>query len=218
MSKTAIGIAFLGLAGAVYAVRSRTIEDQIPELPDWSDLIPGPETNQDHNNMHTDQARANLSAMMRTIIKAEGTDQNGRDPYATVYNYAFTITDFSDHPANRGWKGVKLPAALCLGAGRTPGCVSTAAGAYQITDTTWDDLRKSGVYLPDFSRESQDAACIALIKRRKALDDVYAGRFETALAKCAKEWASLPGAGYGQGERTLANLMAAYSAAGGTFA
>ena len=62
---------------------------------------------------------------------------------------------------------------------------------------------------------SQDKAAIELIRRRKALDDVYAGRFKEAIAKCKKEWASLPGAGYGQNEKNLPNLLAVIKVAGG---
>ena len=45
-----------------------------------------------------------------------------------------------------------------------------------------------------------------------------AGRFADAVAKCKKEWASLPGAGYGQRENSLATLQAAYLDAGGNLA
>lgn len=70
--------------------------------------------------------------------------------------------------------------------------------------------------LPDFSPESQDRACLELIRQRNALSDVEAGRVESAIAKCAPIWASLPGAGYNQPERKLSALVASYNQAGGT--
>jgi len=36
------------------------------------------------------------------------------------------------------------------------------------------------------------------------------------VIQCARIWASLPGAGYGQHENKLNDLQAAYEAAGGT--
>ena len=45
-----------------------------------------------------------------------------------------------------------------------------------------------------------------------------AGRFDAAVAKVRKVWASLPGAGYGQREESMARVRTAYVAAGGTLA
>jgi muramidase (phage lysozyme) len=97
---------------------------------------------------------------------------------------------------------------------------SDAAGRYQImaaiagkiTTDTWDWAhRAAGV--DDFSPESQDLTCIVLVKHRGALADVIAGNIASAFAKCAPEWASLPGAGYGQPENKLADLTAVFEAA-----
>jgi lysozyme len=94
------------------------------------------------------------------------------------------------------------------------GLKSTAAGRYQILVRYFDAYRKQ-LGLPDFGRESQDAIAVRMVKEQGALDDVEAGRFDQAVAKCKNIWASLPGAGYGQHENKLADLRAAYSAAGG---
>jgi lysozyme len=94
---------------------------------------------------------------------------------------------------------------------------SSAAGAYQIMRATWDDIR-GRIGATDFSPEAQDAAAVALIKRRGALADVAAGRFNEAVAKVRKEWASLPGAGYNQPEQPLARVRNIYLAAGGEIA
>ena len=58
-------------------------------------------------------------------------------------------------------------------------------------------------------------AAVALIKRRGALADVIAGRFDSAIAKCNKEWASLPGSPYGQPTLTLDRAHAVLAMAGG---
>lgn len=76
---------------------------------------------------------------------------------------------------------------------RTPdGLMSSAAGAYQATWTTWiETATRWG--LPDFSEASQDEFFVARLIFRDALGDVKAGRFEEACRKCATEWTSLPG-------------------------
>jgi muramidase (phage lysozyme) len=74
---------------------------------------------------------------------------------------------------------------------------STAAGAYQFLARTWDEVA-AALELPDFSPQSQDVAALWLIRRRGALADLREGRFDDFVAKCAKEWASLPGSPYGQ--------------------
>jgi lysozyme len=97
------------------------------------------------------------------------------------------------------------------------GLTSTAAGAYQILARTWDDLRNNGVDLPDFTPDNQDKAAVALIKRRGALADVLAGRFDKAIAKTNKEWASLPGSPYGQPTLSLSRARSVLLSFGGQF-
>ncbi|MBY4945401.1 glycoside hydrolase family 104 protein [Cupriavidus respiraculi] len=101
--------------------------------------------------------------------------------------------------------------------------LSDAAGRYQImaaipgkirTDT-WDwASRACGV--ADFTPESQDKVAVYLVARRGALDDLQKGKFADAVRKCRHEWASLPGAGYGQREHRLELLLERYIAFGGT--
>ncbi|WP_447782360.1 hypothetical protein [Stenotrophomonas riyadhensis] len=69
-----------------------------------------------------------------------------------------------------------------------------------------------------FGPLSQDKGCIRLIQGRGALASVQAGHIHHAIALCSKEWASLPGAGYGQHEHKFADLLAVYCKAGGTVA
>ncbi|MQY50829.1 glycoside hydrolase family protein [Rhodocyclus tenuis] len=137
------------------------------------------------------------------IRNAEGTA--GRDGYRTLFGGGL-FDDYSDHPRR------KVTATL---GGRQ--ITSTAAGAYQFLAGTWDEAR-AALSLPDFSPASQDQAAAWLIRRRGALTDVYAGRLDTALAKCAKEWASLPGSPYGQPTISSAKARQLFADAGGTYA
>lgn len=111
--------------------------------------------------------------------------------------------DYADHPRK----------VVALGRGLK----SSAAGRYQILARYFDAYKKT-LNLPDFSPASQDAIAIQMIKEQHALPDVEAGRFDEAVKKCANIWASLPGAGYGQHENTLAYLRAHYTNLGGTVA
>ena len=138
----------------------------------------------------------NLKAFLIMIQYAEGT--LGVNAYKTFYGGSL-FHDLSRHPNRAITKG---------------GYTSTAAGAYQILYRTWLEVQKT-LNLPDFSPISQDRAAIELIRRRGALEDVLNGRFAAAIYKCRKEWASFPGAGYGQGERSVFSLTQVYQSAGG---
>lgn len=140
-------------------------------------------------------ASINVKAFLRVVRAGESwndRDDIARDELAYRVRYGgwdaqtrkhrppAYFTSFDDHPR------VYEP---------TPtGDVSSAAGAFQITATTWDDLRRQFPWLgPTFKPFDQELACALLIYRRGALDDVIDGRLEEAVAKCGREWASLPG-------------------------
>lgn len=164
-----------------------------------------------------DQAGANIAAFLGMIRQAERT-ADALNPYAVCYGYRHTITDFSEHPAITGeWRGERLPDAMCINAGFGPGCVSTAAGAYQIIRPTWVKVRDA-LGLVGFGAANQDAAAVELIRRRAALEDVKAGRIAAAINKCRNEWASLPGNYAKQGQRSVSTLVAWYEQNGGTIA
>ena len=98
-----------------------------------------------------------------------------------------------------------------------PGLKSTAAGRYQLL-ARYFDAYKHQLHLIDFSPVAQDAIALQQVKECRAIQDIEAGRFDDAVAKCAHIWASLPGAGYGQHENQIADLRAAYVGAGGVLA
>lgn len=128
----------------------------------------------------------NVEAFLNMIQFTEGTALYS-DPYRVLVGGG-TINDLSKHPN----KVVTL----------SPTLKSSAAGAYQILKKTSDTLG-----LKNFSPQSQDWAAIQLIKGRKAYEDVVNGNFASAIAKCNKEWASLPGSPYGQPVKTLEQCL-----------
>ena len=136
----------------------------------------------------------NILAFLRVI--REGESSQFDDAYRMLYGGSY-FDSFAQHPNKR----------ITLN-----GITSTAAGAYQFLYRTWIELK-----LPDFSPENQDKGAVLLIKRRKAYDDVINGNFETAIRKCNKEWASLPGSPYGQHTISMERCKFIYENYGGTY-
>lgn len=144
----------------------------------------------------------NQKAFLDTIATSEGTRNIGDSGYNVLVGSTpanpLLFTSYADHPRiyNKALK-------------------STAAGRYQILEHIYD-YYKSYLRLPDFSPASQDAIAIHLITECGALKNIEAGAFRAAVAECAREWASLPGAGYGQRENTMVYLSDTFVKAGGT--
>ena len=144
----------------------------------------------------------NVGAFLHVIRVGEGT----ADPGGYSRHFGGSSFDgFADHPRK----------VITAGLGKNQ-YSSSAAGAYQFLTKTWEGLVKRYGFA-DFSPKNQDIAALALIDGRGALDDVIAGRFETAIKKCNREWASLPGSPYGQPTKTLAQAAKTYTDAGGKF-
>jgi muramidase (phage lysozyme) len=164
-------------------------------------------------------AARNERAFLLMIRHAEGTA--GANGYRTRFGGGL-FSGFNDHP--------RIAVQFTDRAGRK--LWTSAAGAYQAMAVspippfgmgrttkvdTWDRVQRK-LQLPDFSPESQDRFALYLIDEAGALNDVRAGRFATAVDKVRRIWASLPGAGYAQPEKSLASLEAAYLNAGGQLA
>lgn len=90
-----------------------------------------------------------------------------------------------------------------------------AVGAYQFEPTTWSEAA-AALGITDFSPASQDLAACWLIQRRGALADVQNGALVSALQKCNKEWASLPGSPYNQNPVPQSQAETLFAQNGGT--
>lgn len=167
-----------------------------------------------------DTAARNERAFLSMIRHAEGTA--GANGYRTRFGGGIFSNDYRDHP--------RIAVQFIDRAGRK--LWTSAAGAYQFMAIshiprsmpgrttkvdTWDRIAAK-LELRDFSPESQDRAALELIDEAGALNDVRAGRFASAVDKVRRIWASLPGAGYAQPEKSLASLESAYLQAGGQLA
>ncbi|MGO4124926.1 glycoside hydrolase family 104 protein [Inquilinus sp. YAF38] len=145
---------------------------------------------------------SNVAAFLDTLAVSEGTSTiGGSDDGYDVLVGGTLFSGYAAHPRQLVW----LP-RYKIG--------STAAGRYQFLARTWDDLAVT-LRLPDFSPTSQDRAAVELIRGRRALDLIEAGRIPEAIDRCRNIWASLPGAGYGQREHKLETLLDVYVRAGG---
>jgi muramidase (phage lysozyme) len=138
----------------------------------------------------------NVKAFLQVIRKGEGTGDAGG--YSRLFGGG-TFASFADHPR------------ITV---RRSGYTSTAAGAYQFLQSTWDETRRI-MGLTSFSPASQDLGAVGRIAARGALADVIAGRLEAAIKKCAKEWASLPYSPYGQPVISMSTARAVFAGAGG---
>jgi lysozyme len=136
------------------------------------------------DDFHAALQHKNMVAFLR-LIRAGETNQTA-NAYRTMFGGAL----FTAPP----WKHPPPP-----GHGRPPHF--HRGSAYQFLAKTWDGLVAQFDF-EDFSPRNQDLGAVALIAGGVRYEDVIAGRITDAVQKCRKEWASLPGAGYGQPERT----------------
>jgi putative chitinase len=128
----------------------------------------------------------NRKAMLDAIAFAEGTNKYPNSGYNTM----FTGKQFSGYE--------KHPRQIQ----RSGRHASDAAGRYQFLSTTWN-----GLGLSDFTPKNQDVGAVKLLQRRNALSYVDNGDWPKAFTKARQEWASFPGAGYGQPEKSMDALV-----------
>lgn len=135
---------------------------------------PSPQT---HSLMY--ELTPRREAILDLIRYTEGTDRT-IDELDNGFNILFTGRTFSDYS--------KHPDIVI----KSGGIASSAAGAYQFLNFTWDTVSQA-LNLPDFSPRSQTQAALWLIdKKRNALKAVDEGDFYTFCVKCSWEWASIP--------------------------
>lgn len=115
----------------------------------------------------------NVQAFLRAIRAGESS-QDASAYQMLVYGGQFN--DFSTHPNVRK----TIPGTKNF---------TTAAGAYQITYSTWQWLHiLAGV--SDFTPASQDKMAVAYLRKLGALADVVAGNYAAAADKCRPVWES----------------------------
>lgn len=133
-------------------------------------------------------ANPNVHKVLDTIGYTEGTDK--RHGYNTIVG-GKRFDNVSQHPNIIGL--------------RTKEGNSTAAGRYQITKTTWDDVAPK-LGLKEFTPQNQDRVAVYLMNRRGALNHVVKGEFGHAINKLGNEWVSLPSGTSSQNKHSWADV------------
>jgi muramidase (phage lysozyme) len=131
----------------------------------------------------------NRKAFLDAIAYAEGTEQYPNNGYYTLFT-GKQFDSLAKHPN----------ISICAPIKGKMTC-STAAGRYGFLSTTW-----KGLGFSDFSRESQDKGALMLLSP-KLLAAVDAGDWPTVFIGANKIWASFPGDVYGQGGKSMDQLM-----------
>lgn len=183
-----------------------TMLDYVPDFEDLAHMATDAWSEIDVN-----QAQTNLRAVLWAIRKAEGTAT--QEGYRALFGWrpgnGKVFDDMTQHP--------RIYFPYTDKAGKT--VRTSAAGAYQITATTYDALnRKYPGRFDGFAEYTQDAMAEALIEEKGAMADIAAGRLQRAIDKIRPIWASLPGSGANQPERSFAYVQQAYLDAGGMLA
>ena len=137
----------------------------------------------------------NVLAFLRAIRAGESSQ--GEEAYNMLV-YGGSFSDFSTHPkVMKPIPGSKL--------------FTSAAGAYQITYSTWKWLHLlAGV--SDFSPRSQDLMAVAYLRKLGALADIVDGNYADAVSKCRDVWEAITV------PKLLARMDAAYVNYGGVIA
>jgi muramidase (phage lysozyme) len=143
-----------------------------------------------------------VAAFLALIRQSEGTAQYP-DPWGTYYGGA-QFSDKSCHPCEVRADGSRVLDPVRLASGS----YTTAAGAYQITLTTWNRYGGTPHY-GDFGNAAQDQCAADIIAACGGSAQIASGDISGAQSKLASQWASFTPA-------NLASNLAAFQAAGGS--
>ena len=145
--------------------------------------------------------KPNIKAFLKMIQHSEGTDNP--KGYNTLFG-GEVFDSFADHPNTPFHYTNKVGMTL----------ITTAAGAYQITHTTWAALQAK-LGLTDFTPQSQDIAALELISEKDCIHLIVDGNFKAAIDGVRAIWASLPNSGNNQPENSYAKCLQWYQNNGG---
>ena len=161
--------------------------------------------------------RPEVRAMLDTIGFTEGTGLNyGKVVNGTVIGQNRKSMDF-DETLTAGMRNVTtldMSQHPNVKVQVNPNLVSSAAGRYQFLSGTWENVSQR-LGLKNFHATSQDLAAVQLMKERRMIEPLLNGDLRTAVARGAREWASLPqadgtGAYAGQNARSFEAIERAY--------
>lgn len=146
--------------------------------------------------MAANQRRAMALAQAQTDLKdprvqallAVVRDGESGGRYDAIVNSKQGFSDFSKHP---NVSVLVSPAHPGADGKMRPALHSTAAGAYQMRKSTWDDAAAS-LGLTDFQPQSQDLAAAHILKETGAIDRLHEGDVPGAIHAAAGQWQIFP--------------------------
>ena len=124
-----------------------------------------------------DMQEINVKAFLK-LIRYALHKREDNIVYYLLHGGTQTFSDLSKHPDRqiRAW-----------------GKESTAAGAYHILKSSYDEAVANGI-IRDFMPSSQDELAIWMLRKRGVLELVKSGDIAHAVFQLRNEWVSLPGA------------------------
>lgn len=153
-----------------------------------------------------------IRSYLSVLAYSEGTStspitkNDGYDIIVSGADGKHSFADYSQHPFASGRTAIEVVAP---GERFPKGLYSTASGRYQIILPTWKTLAAK-LDLLDFSPDSQDDACVELLRQHGAIGAILAGNIQIAIESCSHIWASLPGSTAGQGGKSMEDLLNKY--------
>ena len=151
-----------------------------------------------------------LKAFLDLIAWSEGTStspitqNDGYDVIVSGVDGLHRMIDYDDHPFAPQYK--RQPVIVR----RVPLLESTAAGRYQLLYRYWTVYRAE-LHLSNFAPVNQDAVALKQAQERGALTLVMNDAVDQAIAACSNIWASFPNNSYGQGGKSMAELLSKYA-------
>jgi muramidase (phage lysozyme) len=131
------------------------------------------------------------------------TQDGGYDVIVSGIDGPGRFDSYIDHPFADGRGPVVVR--------ESPLLESTASGRYQILLRWWLPY-KAQLGLTDFSPISQDRVALQQMRERGAIGRLIENDVQGAIEACSNIWASFPGNDYGQGGKSMAELLAKYEA------
>lgn len=152
--------------------------------------------------------------MNRDDLRRAFAEPNVKAFYMVVRRGESSLDDSAYQMVNGGGKFYDFSKHPFAGMSTRDG--GRAAGAPQYIPSTWAELADKYGFT-GFTPQEQDEGFVGCLVKRGALDDVIAGRFDTAVAKCRLEWTSLPGAAESNPKWTMPMARSLYQQYGGSF-
>lgn len=153
----------------------------------------------------------NIAAFLRVIRQGESSQDDAIAFHMLVYGGRFE--SFDDHPRKHFDRTTHQYVENWRAA--PSNSTTSAAGAFQITETSWNRFCAATGYAGRFDETGQSLYVPWSMLQHGVLDDVLAGRLDDAIKGLRGEWTSLPGAAENHSKWNLEAARALFRRYGG---